>query len=231
MKRPGKSDPSRPREDGYDYKREFYRSSQVAEDYDFHRFSSPERQKRNARKWAAIRAALREATGVRTILDLPCGTGRFTGGLAREGFEVIGSDISMEMLHKAASIPDGRQEGIRGYVQSNAEHLPLRNDSLDCVVSIRFMMHVDPATRVRMLREFRRVSRRWVIIDYRHRYTFRYVLTHTFGRIGLGRTPLSRVSRKELEREFADAGFAIRKVIRVSTPLLSDKWIVLAERA
>jgi SAM-dependent methyltransferase len=231
MKRPGKSDPSRPREDGYDYKREFYRSAKVAEDYDFHRFSSPERQKRNARKWAAIRAALREATGVRCILDLPCGTGRFTGGLAREGFEVIGSDISMEMLQKAASTPDGRQEPIRGYVQANAEHLPLRNDSLDCVVSIRFMMHVDPATRVRMLREFRRVSRRWVIVDYRHCYTFRYVLTHTFGKLGLGRSPLSRVSRKELEQEFGDAGFAIRKVIRVSTPLLSDKWIVLAERA
>ncbi len=232
MKRPGKTDPSRPREDGYDYKREFYRSSQVAEDYDFHRFSSPERQKRNARKWAAIRAALREATGVRTILDLPCGTGRFTGGLAREGFEIIGSDISLEMLQKAASVTAKAElPSIRGYVQANAEALPLRNDSLDCVVSIRFMMHVDPATRVRMLREFGRVSRRWVIVDYRHCYTFRYVLTHTFGRLGLGRTPLSRVSRKELDQEFTDAGFAIRKVIRVSTPLLSDKWIVLAERA
>jgi SAM-dependent methyltransferase len=236
MKRPGKRDPSRPREDGYDYKREFYRSSQVAEDYDFHRFSSPERQKRNARKWAAITRALRSATGVRTILDLPCGTGRFTGAMAREGFEIVGSDISLEMLHKAASQEsqnkvDGQQATIRGYVQANAEHLPLRNDSLDCVVSIRFMMHVDPATRVRMLREFHRVSRRWVIVDYRHCYTFRYVLTHTLGRLGLGRTPLSRVSRKELEQEFTDAGFAIRSVIRVSTPLLSDKWVVLAERA
>ena len=104
MKRPGKNDPSRPQEDDYDYKREFYRSSSVAEDYDFHRFSSPERQKRNRRKWAAISRALREATGVRTILDLPCGTGRFTGALAREGFEIVGSDISMEMLQKAASV-------------------------------------------------------------------------------------------------------------------------------
>jgi ubiquinone/menaquinone biosynthesis C-methylase UbiE len=235
MKRPGKNDPSRPQEGDYDYKREFYRNSSVAEDYDFHRFSSPERQKRNRRKWAAISEALREATGIRTILDLPCGTGRFTGALAREGFEIIGSDISMEMLQKAASVeienPAGQQPAIRGYVQANAEHLPLRNDSLDCVVSIRFMMHVDPVTRVRMLREFHRVSRRWVVVDYRHCYSFRYVLTHTLGRLGIGRPPLSRVSRKELEKEFADAGFAIRNVIRVSAPLLSDKWIVLAERA
>ncbi|HEX6637140.1 MAG TPA: class I SAM-dependent methyltransferase [Steroidobacteraceae bacterium] len=231
MKRPGKNDPSRPREDGYQYKRDFYRSDSVAEDYDFHRFSSPERQKRNVRKWAAIRKALAMTTGVRTILDLPCGTGRFTGALAREGFEVVGSDISLEMLRKAASIPSGKQRAIHGYVQANAEHLPLLSDSLDCVVSIRFMMHVDPATRVRMLREFRRVSRRWVIVDYRHKYTFRYVLTHTLGRLGIGRSPLSRVSRQDLEQEFRDAGFAIRSVIRVSAPLLSDKWVVLAERA
>jgi SAM-dependent methyltransferase len=230
MKRPGKSDPSRPKEDGYDYKRDFYRSSQVAEDYDFHRFSTPERQKRNARKWAAIQKALSLTTGVRTILDLPCGTGRFTGALARAGYEIVGSDISMEMLGKAASIPDGKQPSIRGYVQANAEHLPLRNDSLDCVVCIRFMMHVDPAHRVNMLREFARVSRRWVIVDYRHKYTFRYVLTHTFGRLGLGRTPLSRVSTRELHEEFRQGGLTIREIVRVSTPLLSDKWVVLAER-
>ncbi|MDF3021140.1 MAG: SAM-dependent methyltransferase, type 11 [Steroidobacteraceae bacterium] len=231
MKRPGKDDPSRPREDGYEYKRDFYRSDSVAEDYDFHRFSSPERQKRNVRKWAAIRKALSQTTGVRTILDLPCGTGRFTGALAREGFEVVGSDISHEMLKKAASIPDGKQKAIYGYLQANAEHLPLRTDSLDCVVCIRFMMHVDAATRVRMLNEFRRVSRRWVIVDYRHKYTFRYVLTHTFGKLGLGRSPLDRVSREDLEQEFRDAGLSIRSVIRVSAPLLSDKWVVLAERA
>src|SRR5262245_53434450 len=122
MKKPGKSDPSRPREDGYDYKREFYRSAQVAEDYDFHRFSTPERQKRNARKWAAIRKALSRTSGVRTILDLPCGTGRFTGALARDGYEIIGSDISLEMLQKAASIDtgttaEGKPTAVRGYVQ------------------------------------------------------------------------------------------------------------------
>jgi ubiquinone/menaquinone biosynthesis C-methylase UbiE len=236
MKKPGKSDPSRPREDGYEYKRDFYRSAQVAEDYDFHRFSSPERQKRNARKWAAIQKALSLAGDVKTILDLPCGTGRFTGALARKGYEIVGSDISLEMLQKAASvsqkeIAEGQKLDIRGYLQANAEHLPLRSDSVDCVVCIRFMMHVDAATRVRMLREFRRVSRRWVVVDYRHKYTFRYVLSHTFGKLGLGRTPLDRVSRQDLEQEFRDAGFKIREVVRVSAPLLSDKWVVLAERA
>ena len=81
------------------------------------------------------------------------------------------------------------------------------------------------------MREFNRVSRRWVIVDYRHKYTFRYVMTHTFGKLGLGRTPLSRVSTAELHEEFRQAGLKILQVVRVSTPLLSDKWVVLAERA
>ena len=142
----------------------------------------------------------------------------------------------MEMLSKAASRSPDRPTAaapIRGYVQANAEHLPLRNDSLDCVVCIRFMMHVDPVhSRAHAARVPARVSRRWVIVDYRHKYTFRYVLTHTFGRLGLGRTPLSRVSRKELDKEFRRRRLRDpQDVIRVSTPLLSDKWVVLAERA
>jgi hypothetical protein len=68
------------------------------------------------------------------------------------------------------------------------------------------------------------------VVDYRHKYTFRYVLTHTFGKLGLGRTPLARVSRAGLQQEFQQAGFRIVEVVRVSTPLLSDKWVVLAEK-
>jgi hypothetical protein len=38
------------------------------------------------------------------------------------------------------------------------------------------------------------------------------------------------VSRAGLHEEFHQAGFRIVEVVRVSTPLLSDKWVVLAEK-
>ena len=63
---------------------------------------------------------------------------------------------------------------IAGYVRADAEALPFRTKSVDCLMSIRFLFHVDPQTRRRMLREFGRVSRRWIIADYRHKYSFRY---------------------------------------------------------
>ena len=52
----------------------------------------------------AIQKALALAEGVKTIVDLPCGTGRFTGHLASAGYQVVGSDISIEMMHQAAKL-------------------------------------------------------------------------------------------------------------------------------
>ena len=111
---------------------------------------------------------------VKTVVDLPCGTGRFTGHLARAGYQVVGSDISVEMMQQAAKLPSVQHANIAGYVRADAEALPFAAKSVDCLMSIRFLFHVDPETRRRMLREYGRVSRRWVIADYRHKYSFRY---------------------------------------------------------
>ncbi len=237
MKRPGKSDPSRPREDGYDYKRDFYRSSQVAEDYDFHRFSTPERQKRNARKWAAIRKALRAATGVRTILDLPCGTGRFTGALAREGFEIVGSDISLEMLRKAA-VPGTAEDGRR----TAARDPRLRaGERRAAAAAQRFarLRRLHPLHDARRSRDARahaaRVRARLAPLGHRRLSPQVHVPLRAHAHVRQARpgphAAVARVDAGTATRSSAQAGFAIRRVIRVSTPLLSDKWVVLAERA
>jgi ubiquinone/menaquinone biosynthesis C-methylase UbiE len=228
MKQPSRDDPSKPKQHGYEYKKQFYQSSEVAADYDEHRFRTPKRQRRNARKWAAIQKALALANGVRTIVDLPCGTGRFTGHLARAGYEVVGSDISAEMMGQAAKLPSVQHANIRGYVRADAEKLPFKSKSTDCLMSIRFLFHVDPETRRRMLREFGRVSRRWVIADYRHKYSFRYGVWKLSRALGLTKRPFERVSVKSMTAEFEDAGLRVAKIIPVRRGL-SDKWVVLAE--
>jgi SAM-dependent methyltransferase len=230
MAQPSKDDPSKPQVESYDYKKSFYRSQAVADDYDHHRFTTPARKRRNERKWRAIERALAQAQGVRRILDLPCGTGRFTGRLAASGYEVIGSDISLEMIGKAVAAGARAGPAILGYVQGNAEMLPFRGASVDCVVSIRFMFHVDREVRIRILREFGRISSRWQIVDYRHKYSLRYRKWRALRALGLTREPLERVSRERLEHEFTSAGLVIRAIIPVSS-WLSDKWVVLSERA
>jgi ubiquinone/menaquinone biosynthesis C-methylase UbiE len=227
-KQPSRDDPSKPKAHGYAYKKQFYQSSEVAADYDEHRFRTPKRMRRNARKWAAIQKALALAGGVKTVVDLPCGTGRFTGHLARAGYTVVGSDISVEMMQQAAKLESVKHENIPGYVRADAEALPFRAKSADCLMSIRFLFHVDPETRRRMLREFGRVSRRWVIADYRHKYSARYGLWKISRVLGLTKRPFERVSVKSMRSEFEDAGLRVVKIIPVRR-WLSDKWVVLAE--
>jgi hypothetical protein len=95
-------------------------------------------------------------------------------------------------------------------------------------MSIRFLFHVDPETRRRMLREFGRVSRRWVIADYRHKYSFRYGVWKLSRLLGLTKRPFERVSVKSMKSEFEDAGLRVLEIIPVRRGL-SDKWVVLAE--
>ena len=227
-KQPSRDDPSKPKAHGYAYKKQFYQSADVAADYDEHRFRTPKRQRRNARKWNAIQKALALTTGVKSIVDLPCGTGRFTGNLARAGYEVVGSDISVEMMQQAAKLPTVQHANIAGYVRADAEALPFRTKSADCLMSIRFLFHVDGETRRRMLREFGRVSRRWIIADYRHKYSFRYGVWKIASTLGLTKRPFERVSVKSMKAEFEDAGLRVAKIIAVRRGL-SDKWVVLAE--
>ncbi len=228
MTQPPRHSPSVPTGDGYEYKKRFYQSDEVAADYDQHRFTTPERQRRNQREWQALTRALDRAGNIGTILDIPCGTGRFTGDLVQAGYTVIGGDISIPMMKQAKAKPAAADPKVLGFVQADAENLPLADDSVDCVMSIRFMHHVDSATRRRMLRDMGRVSRRWLIIDYRHRYSIRWAIWRIGRALGLTRKPLDRVSSQGLRDEFSDAGLRIVEIFP-SRRLLSDKWMVLAE--
>lgn len=212
----------------YDYKKRFYRDPDVAADYDRHRFEGSSRARRNRRKWAAIERALDRTRGVSRVLDLPCGTARFTGALADRGYRVVASDISAEMLSVARKSAT-ESPGVIGYVQSDAEHLPFASRAFDCVVCIRFMLHVDRVARHAILREFARVSRRWVVVDYRHRHGSSHLWWRIRFALGWTKDPRpNRVSRIELEHELRAAGLSIVEVYAVERAF-SDKWVVLAQ--
>ena len=211
----------------YAIRREFYRDQRIAEGYDGLRISGA-RAARHRAEWRAIERALaRAGEGVREILDVPTGTGRFLAALRERGMRVTGADISREMMSQALrhDVP------AAGFVQCDVEALPLHDASFDMVMSIRFFMHLTPRVRIAALREMARVSRRHVLADYRHRHAPRNVLKRWAHAVGLRRTPAPpRVSRDEMHAELASAGLRAVEVF-VVTPVLSDKWFVLAEKA
>ena len=218
----------------YEKRKAFYQDDAIAKGYDAHRFSGA-RSSRNSAKWRAISKALARAGDVAEILDLPTGTGRFVTQLLESGLSLAGADISHAMMREAAlkargsSRRSSRAGTMLGFVQCDAEALPLRDASFDCVASIRFFMHLTPEVRVRVLREFARVSRRWLIVDYRHRHAPRNVLKRLAHRLGLRPPAPPRVSRAEMEAELTAAGWRVVEVY-VVTPVFSDKWVVLASK-
>ena len=65
-----------------------------------------------------------------TVLDLACGSGAVARELARPGRTVIGVDLSAHELAEAQRrSPDGT------FIRADARHLPLRDGSMDAVVS------------------------------------------------------------------------------------------------
>lgn len=92
---------------------------------------------------------------VTTILDLGCGTGRFTEALAAHfDAEVIGLDPSTKMLDQARK--KLRDPRVR-YLPGEGEAIPLPDDSIDLIfMSMSFHHFTDPAAATR---ECRRVLR------------------------------------------------------------------------
>jgi ubiquinone/menaquinone biosynthesis C-methylase UbiE len=74
---------------------------------------------------------------VGVALDAACGTGRHTEYLASLGHEVVGVDISPEMLARAREkVPAGR------FYEADLHDVPLADDSVDLVVCAIALSHV-----------------------------------------------------------------------------------------
>jgi SAM-dependent methyltransferase len=158
------------------------------------------------------------------VLDAPCGTGILGGFLRRHGFRVIGADISPAMLEVA------RERGGVGHVRADLETPPLRAASVDAVVSTRFLMHLPPGIRPRVLATLADLARGPLVATVCHPYTVKHfgrAVRRTLGRHAK-RSP--RLTRREVAAEVAAAGLRLEHVIPV-LPILSEVWVIVVRRA
>jgi ubiquinone/menaquinone biosynthesis C-methylase UbiE len=106
--------------------------------------------------WMDAVASHVQIDSINTILDLGCGTGRFTGALADHfNAEVIGIDPSTKMLEQAQSkLLDPR---IR-YASGSGEAIPLPDNTVDLIFMSMIFHHFDDPSKA--ARECRRVLRK-----------------------------------------------------------------------
>ncbi len=124
-----------------------YDATDIAATYDRGRDHGPE----FLSLWMNVVAGHVHDRSIKTILDLGCGTGRFTEALrARFDADVFGIDPSEKMLAQARrKRPDAR---IR-YEHGCAESIPLPDSSVDLVFMSMIFHHLeDPALAVRECR-------------------------------------------------------------------------------
>ena len=101
-----------------------------------------------------------------SLLDVPCGGGRFFPVLlASRAPEILAADNSVAMLAVAAATQGVRSGRIR-LLETSLFSLALGADAVDCIVCMRFMHHLAlEADRRRVLAELHRVTRRWVVFS------------------------------------------------------------------
>jgi ubiquinone/menaquinone biosynthesis C-methylase UbiE len=141
---------------------EWYQTDEVAQEYDAKRFSRGGRLIDRREKRAVLEAL--NPLEDRNVLEIACGTGRFTVMLAERGADIVGLDISSAMMAqgrekaRAAGVAD-RIEFLRG----DAARLPFPDDHFDTVFAMRFFHLAD--TPAKFLAEMCRVSKEQVFFD------------------------------------------------------------------
>jgi SAM-dependent methyltransferase len=149
----------------------WYQQEEVVDSYEDKRFSRGGGRLTDRLEKEAVLDAL-EPVADRTVLEIACGTGRFSVMLAERGADVVGLDISAPMLG------EGRRKAERAgvtdaveFMRGDAARLPFPDGHFDAVFAVRFFHLVD--TPEEYLAEMARVSKNLVVFDTYNRLSGR----------------------------------------------------------
>jgi len=153
-----------------------------------------------------------------TVLDLPCGYGRFSALLLEAGYKLINCDISSSMVARACARTWELDSALSsGAVADAKQGLPFAARVFPLVFSMRFFHHLhQQEAREAILKEFSRVSREWVIVSF-YRMNFLHILQRRFRRkITRSSTRIKMISRQDFMQEATQAGLMVERI----TPLI-----------
>jgi len=121
----------------------------------------------NWRDQAIAKKALKLAGNPNSVLDMPCGTGRFWDLLAADkNREIIACDYSQDMIDIGLRFRDPATTRRIKTIQSSAFALDLADEAVDNIFCIRLLHHIGRQDdRLTILRELHRVTRSTVIIS------------------------------------------------------------------
>ncbi|OPB00924.1 SAM-dependent methyltransferase [Pseudomonas fluorescens] len=171
----------------------------------------------NWRENQIARQALEFADEPHTVLDLPCGTGRFWPMLMENKNRIIfAADNSEDMLAVAKEAQSHRIGKNIQIFKTSAFDISLPNDFVDSIFCMRLLHHIGgQKDRQKILQEFYRVSRDSVIISL---WVDGNIKAYRRKRVELRRKTSAYQNRfvisvNLIESEFKAAGFEIQNYI------------------
>lgn len=203
-----------------------YRDPAVADIYDEHRFSSFKGRLTDKLEKNAVVRALKRARVEGPVLDIPCGTGRMTELLLRQGLQVTAGDISDEMMKFARKRARCFDDQIQ-FKECDIENMPFDGESFDLILTVRLLHHIPPELHPKIFSELHRVTRRWVLMTYSSKYSIQNLQRNIVSLIT--KFPRYSISPSLFRQEVTSAGFKIVEHISLM-PGISESKVVLLEK-
>ena len=196
-----------------------------ARNYQQHRYGSLDEAWVNRREQQLVKGLLLECqmTGS-SILDVPCGYGRFTPLFTQLGITSTGADVSLDMVRLA--VENSPSSSRHRWLRASIFNLPFADDSFDGALCIRLFHHrYRDAERVQMLRELARVSRGVVLISF-----YRFTPVHALARHWRGtRGRLQMLSFAHMQGVAQTSGLHIRCVRSLFRYMHAQTFVVLCK--
>lgn len=217
-----------------DYERDTlnaYRSPERAADYK--RFHTKDWSWGRFVTWLELRAIARELgryewASSDQLLDIPCGTGVLGKLLHRFPFQIVTSDISVEMMNLArAEYPADR---LVECIQADITDTQFPRASFACVVTLGFLHRVPFEIKRAALREIHALSSRVAIVSCSVDTPFQRFKHAVLSRIKRGHIPAPcPIAMKEIVAECKAQGFRVVHTFKV-VPLLSAHAVLVLEK-
>lgn len=162
-------------------------------------------------------------------LDIPCGYGRFSELLLEKKFALVNCDISFYMVKRAEERRLTAGQFLKlGVVADAKKGLPFKSDVFDCLFSIRFFHHIhDEKERELILKEFSRVSGRWLILTF-YKSNFLHSLQRKLRKkIKKSKTRIKMISYREFVSVVERSGLSVVKMFPLFKGLHSQQIVLL----
>jgi len=161
-----------------------------------------------------------------SILDIPCGYGRFIKIFKKKGAKIICSDLSFSMILRARN----RNPSFENFyfVSNLKEGIPLKSATIDCVFCFRFFHHLhEIEERKKVLRELARVSRKWIIISFYKINKIHLIQRKIRKKLMKKKTEIKMISLKDLSFETYQIGLEIIKIFPILKGIHSQHIVLL----